>query len=198
MEETTRQRSTIIRSELSCIPTASEAKPSSVAVMLNDSRPYTTGVRIGKDFQAVVPCWSGPITENIDVSREPVELDPFDINLCHELKSEQLCERKPIGNWIQCRDIIVGLGERDGTICGKWRRAPLFEVQTDNWDCFRSILWDPTHADCAVPQELETEEVLRQLKYIEMLKPRLEAKKRKLATMEVDCSGRHKVVEDVG
>lgn len=31
-------------------------------------------------------------------------------------------------------------------------RAPLFEVQTDNWECFCAIPWDPAHADCAVPQ----------------------------------------------
>ncbi|TXG57757.1 hypothetical protein EZV62_015586 [Acer yangbiense] len=30
--------------------------------------------------------------------------------------------------------------------------APLFEVQTDDWECFCSVHWDPTHADCAVPQ----------------------------------------------
>jgi len=33
-------------------------------------------------------------------------------------------------------------------------RAPLFEVQTDSWECFCSILWDPAHADCAVRQLL--------------------------------------------
>ncbi|CAL5333411.1 unnamed protein product [Camellia sinensis] len=42
--------------------------------------------------------------------------------------------------------------------------APLFEVQTDNWECFHAILWDPAHADCAVPQ----------------LRPWLAAEKRKL------------------
>lgn len=31
-------------------------------------------------------------------------------------------------------------------------RAPLFEVQTDAWECFCAIHWDPSHADCAVPQ----------------------------------------------
>lgn len=31
-------------------------------------------------------------------------------------------------------------------------RAPLFEVQTDKWECFRCVLWNPAHADCAVPQ----------------------------------------------
>ncbi|KAL8137309.1 hypothetical protein V2J09_003310 [Rumex salicifolius] len=191
MGETNRKRSKVIRSDL--MSAVTEAKTSSIAAMLNDSDPYTTGVRIGKDFQAVVPCWSGPLTKNSDVSLEPVEVDPFEMSTCHKLSSEQLSKRKPIGNWVQCRDVIVGLGERDGYICGKWRRAPLFEVQTDDWDCFRSVLWDPAHADCAVPQELETDEVLRQLKYMEMLKPRLEAKKMKLDTMEV----RHKVVEEM-
>ncbi|PNY05401.1 hypothetical protein L195_g001852, partial [Trifolium pratense] len=79
-------------------------------------------------------------------------------------------------------------------------RAPLFEVQIDDWECFCAINWDPLHADCAVPQvisslfslnpiykigflqfkhEVETDEVLKQLKYIEMLRPRLAAKQRK-------------------
>ncbi|GJN39021.1 hypothetical protein PR202_gb28114 [Eleusine coracana subsp. coracana] len=49
-----------------------------------------------------------------------------------------------------------------GTLC----RAPLFVVQSSNWDCSCSVIWDPIHADCAVPQELETDEVLKQLKYI--------------------------------
>jgi hypothetical protein len=31
-------------------------------------------------------------------------------------------------------------------------RAPLFEIQTDDWECFCAIHWDPLHADCAVPQ----------------------------------------------
>ncbi|XP_011077731.1 transcription intermediary factor 1-alpha isoform X2 [Sesamum indicum] len=67
--------------------------------------------------------------------------------------------------------------------CGPIDEAPLFEVQTDDWECFHCVLWDPAHADCAVPQELDTEEVMKQLKYIEMLRPRLAAKRRKL-----DCS----------
>lgn len=31
-------------------------------------------------------------------------------------------------------------------------RAPLHEVQTDEWECFCCVHWDPAHADCAVPQ----------------------------------------------
>ncbi|XP_055960501.1 uncharacterized protein LOC126669536 isoform X2 [Mercurialis annua] len=92
-----------------------------IALMLSDAGPYTTGVRIGKGFQAEVPDWSGSII-----------------------------------------------------------KAPLFEVQTDDWDCFCSVLWDPFHADCAVPQELDTDQVVKQLKYIQMLKPRLSTRRRKL------------------
>lgn len=35
-------------------------------------------------------------------------------------------------------------------------RAPLFEVQTDDWECFCAVLWDPAHADCAVPQVISS------------------------------------------
>ncbi|WVZ19023.1 hypothetical protein V8G54_006345 [Vigna mungo] len=41
-------------------------------------------------------------------------------------------------------------------------------VQTNAWECFCAIHWDPSHADCAVPQELETDQVLKQLKYVEV------------------------------
>ncbi|KAF2535512.1 hypothetical protein F2Q68_00019310 [Brassica cretica] len=59
-------------------------------------------------------------------------------------------------------------------------RAPRSEVQTNKWECFCSVFWDPLHADCAVPQELETDEIMQQLKYINMLRPRSDAKTRKI------------------
>ena len=31
-------------------------------------------------------------------------------------------------------------------------RAPLDCKQTDSWECFCVIEWDPLHADCAIPQ----------------------------------------------
>ncbi|TYJ31384.1 hypothetical protein E1A91_A06G194600v1 [Gossypium mustelinum] len=93
---------------------------SPIELMLRDTEPYRTSVRIGKGFQAEIPDWSGPID-----------------------------------------------------------KAPLLEVQTDNWECFCCVQWDPSLADCSVPQELETEEVLKQLKYLEMLRPRLSADRRK-------------------
>ncbi|GAB4838295.1 hypothetical protein Ancab_027823 [Ancistrocladus abbreviatus] len=158
--------------------------------MLKDTQPYTTGVRIGKAFQADVPDWSGPVAMDTDAIAEPLELDPSETFCFPEFSSSKPPRSNPICNWLQCREVIVGLGEGvDGAICGKWRRAPLCEVQTDDWDCFQSFLWDPVHADCAVPQELETDQVLKQLKYIEMLKPRLAAKRRKMVIAGDDCQG---------
>ncbi|KAK8482671.1 hypothetical protein V6N13_015290 [Hibiscus sabdariffa] len=68
-----------------------------------------------------------------------------------------------IGNWLQCREFIEGIGSSKGTICGKWRRALHFEVQTDDWECFCSVQWDPYHADCSVPQALTEEAKAREL-----------------------------------
>ncbi|XP_074280688.1 uncharacterized protein LOC141605712 [Silene latifolia] len=185
MKERAVTKSSIIRSGKGYATSVGHSSP--IELMLKDTQPYITGVRVGKGFQAIVPEWNGPMTKGLDLIPKPKELDPsFGVNL------SRLVPGKPrksifIGNWLQCRDVIIGMGDdADGTICGKWRRAPLFEVQTDKWDCFRSVLWDPTYADCAAPQELETEEVLKQLKYIEMLRPRLIAKRRKLELCSVN------------
>ncbi|KAG7023369.1 tRNA-specific adenosine deaminase 2 [Cucurbita argyrosperma subsp. argyrosperma] len=158
----------------------SKGESNSVALMLEDTEPYTTGVRIGKGFQAEVPDWSGPISDDNDAIGERLEMHPSEPLLMHELSTNKPCRSSTIGNWLQCQQVMNGVGGVNSTICGKWRRAPLFEVQTDDWECFCSMLWDPTHADCAVPQELETVQVLKQLKYIEMLRPRLASKRRKL------------------
>ncbi|KAL3623490.1 hypothetical protein CASFOL_032306 [Castilleja foliolosa] len=142
---------------------ASEGELGSLAFLFRDTEPYMSNVRIGDEFQAKVPDWSGPVYEEYNLSCDPPELGP----------SEYLNT--------QCRGVIEGVGEGvDGTICSKWRRAPLFEVQTDDWECFRCILWDPARADCAAPQELDTDEVMKQLKYIEMLRPKLATKRRKI------------------
>ncbi|KNA22432.1 hypothetical protein SOVF_033790 [Spinacia oleracea] len=193
LKERAIRRSSIIRTGKGSV--SSEGDFSPIALMLNDSQPYITGVRVGKGFQAFVPEWCGPVARRGTVFPEPMELDP--LQPVHLLGPTSGKHRKAfIGNWLQCRDVIVGMGDSiDGTICGKWRRAPLFEIQTDKWDCFRSVLWDPSHADCSVPQELETEEVLKQLKYIEMLRPRLAAKRRKFDVCT--ANGSEAVTEDV-
>lgn len=163
-----------------CKNATSKSQSGHIEVMLKDSAPYTTGVRIGKAFQAEVPDWSGPIA-SYDIIGEAVEINPSEFVSKHEFHMNKPTRLSSIGNWLQCREVIDGVGEGiDGTVCGKWRRVPLFEVQTTNWECFNCVLWDPAHSDCAVPQEVETEEVLKHLKYIEMLRPRLAAKKRKV------------------
>ncbi|XP_076931528.1 uncharacterized protein LOC143596704 [Bidens hawaiensis] len=145
------------------------------ASMLRDvTGRFRSSVRIGKEFQAEVPDWSGPLTDEISDYLEPMEVNPLERTSYQECASRKLSSLSSIGNWLQCREVV---DEVDGFVCGKWRRAPLFEVQSDNWECFSSVLWDPPHADCAVPQELDTDEVLKQLKYIEMLRPRLSAKR---------------------
>ncbi|XP_028755699.1 uncharacterized protein LOC114715054 isoform X2 [Neltuma alba] len=147
-----------------------------ILLMLNDSEPSKSGVRVGKGFQAEVPEWSGPIGSDDDCA-EPLEIGSSAISSLLEKNLKRSTRPSSIGNWLQCQEVV---DRAKGTICGKWRRAPLFEVQTDNWECFCAIQWDPAHADCAVPQEVETDQVLKQLKYIEMLRPRLAAKRSKL------------------
>ncbi|KAL3625143.1 hypothetical protein CASFOL_030597 [Castilleja foliolosa] len=162
----------------------SEGELGSLEFMFKDTEPYMSNARIGDEFQAKVPDWSGPVYEKSILSGDPLELDPSDYDNIQEQNCMKLLKLSSIGNWIQCRGLIEGVGEGvDGSICSKWRRAPLFEVQTDDWECFRCILWDPANADCAVPQELETDEVMKQLKFIEMLRPKLATKR-----LKMDCS----------
>ncbi|PKU63909.1 uncharacterized protein LOC110113292 isoform X2 [Dendrobium catenatum] len=139
-----------------------------IASMLRDLRPHRSRVRIGEDFQVEVPDWSGTFSNSDDYFGEPKEMDHADCCSFEGWSWSKSSKSCSIGNWLQCKE-----EDDNGNICGKWRRAPLFSVQTDDWDCFCAVLWDPVHADCAVPQELDTEEVLKHLKYVEMLKSRL-------------------------
>ncbi|KAL5549436.1 hypothetical protein UlMin_004667 [Ulmus minor] len=154
-------------------PSRGESNP--ITLMLRDTKPYTTGVRIGKAFQANIPDWLGPIDNNDDVSiGEPLKIDDLKFRSSHESWPNK---NSKFSNWLQCQEIVDSARDGiDGTICGKWRRAPIFEVQTDDWECFCSVLWDPKYADCAVPQELETEKILKQLKYVKKLRAPLLAK----------------------
>ncbi|XAR56072.1 Histone acetyltransferase [Bertholletia excelsa] len=169
-----------------------------IASVLETTETYTSGIRIGQDFQADVPDWSGPSIDEVDAYCEPLEIKHLEWGSIHGRNSRKSSRLSSIGNWLQCREVLEGIGEGvDGTICGKWRRAPLFEVQTDNWECFCAVLWDPAHADCAVPQEVDTDEVLRQLRYVDMLRPRLAAKRRKLDRAENENVGSQNLLEDV-
>ncbi|KAH7854563.1 hypothetical protein Vadar_015372 [Vaccinium darrowii] len=179
-EDTKSKVVNISRERSRCRNATSEGELGPMASLSISPEPYESGVRIGQNFQAEVPDWCGPV-EEVDTVGDQLEIDPSDSVSLLGWNSNKPSRVSSIGNWLQCREVVEGIGEGiDGTICGKWRRAPLFEVQTDNWECFCSVLWDPAHADCAVPQELDTDQVLKQLKYIEMLRPRLAAKRRKV------------------
>ncbi|WOL13454.1 hypothetical protein Cni_G22224 [Canna indica] len=137
----------------------------SISSMLTDMKPYTTGARIGKDFQVQVPEWSGPVSNEDNYFEHPHEMDStasLYLNGWNGKKPQKSCST---GNWVQCRAVLISDASEE-IICGKWRRVPLFVVQSEDWDCSCSVLWDPIHADCAVPQELETEEVFKQLKFL--------------------------------
>ncbi|XP_019414782.1 PREDICTED: uncharacterized protein LOC109326548 isoform X2 [Lupinus angustifolius] len=140
-----------------------------ILLMLRDTKSYTTSVRVGKGFQVQVIDWSGPIRSDDDELLEPFEVNPSEFDRLQEGNLRNPTRLSSISNWLQCREVT---DRTKGTICGKWRRAPLFEVQTEDWECFCAIHWDPSHADCAVPQELETDQVMKQLKYIETLRQR--------------------------
>ncbi|KAJ8767462.1 hypothetical protein K2173_017506 [Erythroxylum novogranatense] len=176
LKKTSRRSPNIMGARRRSRNSLSARKSHPAALMLRDNEPYVSSVRVGKGFQAEIPDWSPLLNDDVNGIAEPLEM-PSSSDPCssHELATNKPPKVTLVGNWLQCREVLDG-GEEGGTVCGKWRRAPLFEVQTDDWECFCSLLWDPTHADCAVPQELETDEVMKQLKYIQMLRPRLEAK----------------------
>ncbi|KAL9398598.1 hypothetical protein Peur_007559 [Populus x canadensis] len=164
-----------------CRDASSTGESNPIALMLRDTEPYTGGVRVGKGFQVDIPDWSGPIINVVDIIGKPLVLEPSYFVSLFELKSNKSSKLGSIGNWLQCKQVIDDAAEGGNvTICGKWRRAPLFEVQTAVWECFCCVFWDPIHADCAAPQELETDEVMKQIKYIQMLRPRIAAKHQKL------------------
>ncbi|ONK70592.1 uncharacterized protein A4U43_C05F35320 [Asparagus officinalis] len=142
--------------------------------MLKDTHPYATDVRIGRNFQVELPDWLGTNSIDNEYFGKPSEMDPTKFTdmsgwICRKAKS--------FGNWIQCKEVVDTEENGRKNICGKWRRAPLFIEQTEDWDCSCAVTWDPIHADCAVPQELATSEVLKQLKFVEKVNARLAAGK---------------------
>ncbi|XP_057850071.1 uncharacterized protein LOC131060721 isoform X3 [Cryptomeria japonica] len=133
--------------------------------MLENSEPYTTQVRIGKAFQADVPNWIGNVPNDAEMLYlgEPLEKEFPEQNLINELWSKGWQPARSffpgsMENWLQCQNVICVVGtcsddeKAKDIICGKWRRAPLSQVQNDEWDCSCAVVWDPVHADCAVPQ----------------------------------------------
>lgn len=165
--------------------------------MLNDNTSFTTQVRIGKEYQADIPECTGKLSDSSVNPFTGVVVSHKEKILEKELAEENLknniwvkywkpANALPPGSkerWLQCMSTTYKKGEvcSDGRkaktdiICGKWRRAPLSEVQTEKWDCSCAVVWDPHHADCFVPQELETSEIQR----------RMEECKQELETSEI-------------
>ncbi|RVW16207.1 Transposon TX1 uncharacterized 149 kDa protein [Vitis vinifera] len=113
--------------------------------MLKDTGPYTTGVRIGKGFQAEVADWSSPTASDVDILGEPLEMDPSGCVNLHGLNANQPSRLSSIGNWLQCREVIDGLGEGvNGIICGKWRR---YNTQLDGCESlWLSAVYGPNNS----------------------------------------------------
>lgn len=161
--------------------------------MLQDDGAYTTQVRIGNEYQADVPLWTGKVTDFVE-SPFMGQLISLEEGILEQEHAKRNMENgvwpkdwKPGNfllfgskeNWLQCRAVLYHEGQlcpdgrkaKQNIICGKWRRAPSSQIQNDGWDCSCAVVWDPVHADCAVPQEMETEEILKLLKANEMVFP---------------------------
>lgn len=146
---------------------------------------HVSKARLGPAHQTDVPLWQGRV-EGDDLERRAVGCIGMEIPLLQEQKDAEkdyllktfedkvksLCwlpaERLPNGmleNWLKCNNVVAeAFKDSDGrkhnqVVCGKWRRAPLNVEQSDDWECFCAMEWDPLHADCAIPQERSTEEI---------------------------------------
>lgn len=136
--------------------------------LINKPEPSTGGsmVRISSKFQADIPSQCGADSSDEDYfgGMAPTNFTGLDEWNFKKVNS--------VGNWIQCLGYKTKdkKNEKDNQGCGKWRRAPLSIEQPEEWDCSAAVTWDQLHADCAVPQELPTSEVEKQLKFMEQVK----------------------------
>ncbi|KAK2971633.1 hypothetical protein RJ640_003453 [Escallonia rubra] len=111
-----------------CRNLTSKDASSLIEVMLKDTEPHTSNVRVGKGFQANIPDWCGPDFDEVNNIIEPWEMHPLErsdslVSLLVECLSSKPSKLSSIGNWLQCRQVVEGVGKDvDGTICGKWRR----------------------------------------------------------------------------
>ncbi|VAI04875.1 unnamed protein product [Triticum turgidum subsp. durum] len=99
---------------------------SHIEYMFNDAESYVTGVRLGGDFQAEVPEWSGPISSSDGYFTAPSEFDPAELmklNFCS--KNNHNKSSSSTGNWVQCREVLSTGDPNKPVICGKWRRYPI-------------------------------------------------------------------------
>ncbi|KAH9330877.1 hypothetical protein KI387_002985, partial [Taxus chinensis] len=111
--------------------------------MLQDTEAYTTQVRIGKDYQADVPSWTGEVIcsaespfmgELLSSAETPFEPEVAANNLKNDIQPKdwepvEFLPRLSKQNWLQCQNVLYSEGEicpdgrkaRKDIICGKWR-----------------------------------------------------------------------------
>ncbi|KAH7297609.1 hypothetical protein KP509_25G003300 [Ceratopteris richardii] len=142
---------------------------------------FISKVKVGPAYQADVPPWTekpdcvssaaGDFGIGEPFSKEAKDKEKTRLRNEFEQKAEAW-KRKLVSsfsdgmheNWLRCNSVLVkAFKDSEGhkhneIICGKWRRAPLDAQQSDRWECFCAIDWDPYHADCAVPQALKVED----------------------------------------
>lgn len=62
--------------------------------------------------------------------------------MCQDGNSRKPSKISSICNWLQCQDIICGVGEGlDGTVCGKWRRYTSLSSFASLQHCTRHFLY---------------------------------------------------------
>ncbi|KAF3946232.1 hypothetical protein CMV_027479 [Castanea mollissima] len=86
--------------------------------------PYLDNLKqIGKSVISLLLI--GELRSDVNAISEPVELDPSECVTSHLWNFCKPYTLNSIGNWLQCREVIDGIGEGvNGTICGKWRSMP--------------------------------------------------------------------------
>lgn len=152
---------------------------------------FISKVKVGSAYQANVSLWTGKVddssTRGLFGAEEPLSEEAKEKEKDFLLKDFELkagAWRRQLANnagtpenWLRCHGVLVkAFKDHEGhkhseILCGKWRRAPLNMQQFDRWECFCTIEWDPCHADCAIPQELPTEEILRRMQGSQDLQP---------------------------
>ncbi|MQL85185.1 hypothetical protein Taro_017701 [Colocasia esculenta] len=130
-------------------------KSGPILATLQYTGPYNSYAQVGKKYQAEVPGWTGPVSNDDNYFSEPLELGPAERYIPQEVIFSDSDE------------------DDEGLIREKPRRAQLSAHQTDNAGSSRAVPPDPKHADSAVPQEPKTGKELEHLEYVKKLRPRL-------------------------
>ncbi|XP_062179851.1 uncharacterized protein LOC133884447 isoform X2 [Phragmites australis] len=113
---------------------------SHIEYMLKDTEQYVSGARIGRDFQADVPEWSGPTSSGDGYFEEPSEFDPAELTKLNWWKTSNQ-NRASIGNWIQCHETLNPGDSDKAVVCGKWRSCIAIVVKKQSYSSVIRVPW---------------------------------------------------------